>query len=87
VISTLDEPVFTTEIVFAEACHLLKHERAALLALIRQVAEKRLNLESVRATRASLSEQHPKAKIVTLDIRDFTVYRRFRDETLPLIHL
>jgi len=35
VVATLDEPVFTTEIVFGEACHLLKAERTALLALIR----------------------------------------------------
>jgi hypothetical protein len=33
-----------------------------------------------------LSELHPKAKIITTDVRDFTVYRRFRHEALPLIH-
>ena len=33
-----------------------------------------------------LSELHPKAKITTTDVRDFTVYRRFRNEALPLIH-
>jgi len=33
-----------------------------------------------------LSERIPKAKIVTTDVRDCTVYRRFRDEPLPLIH-
>lgn len=32
-----------------------------------------------------LSEMHPAAKIVTLDVRDFAVYRRFRNEALPLI--
>lgn len=28
---------------------------------------------------------HPDAKIVTLDVRDFGIYRRFRNETRPLI--
>ena len=32
------------------------------------------------------SEAHPKAKIITVDTLDFTVYRRFRNEPLPLIH-
>jgi hypothetical protein len=33
-----------------------------------------------------LSELHPQAKIITTDVRDFTVYRRFRHAALPLIH-
>jgi hypothetical protein len=33
-----------------------------------------------------LSEKLPKAKLITTDVRDFTVYRRFRHEPLPLIH-
>ena len=33
-----------------------------------------------------LSERFPRAKIITTDVRDFSVYRRFRNETLPLIH-
>lgn len=107
IVATLDEPVFTTEIVLSEACHLLLDERAGLLALIKQVAEKRLNLLSVwdagamrvaellrrhpqmdagDASLIVLSEQFPKAKIITVDVRDFTIYRRFRDEPLPLIH-
>ena len=32
-----------------------------------------------------LSERVPKAKIITTDVRDFTVYRRFHNESLPLI--
>ena len=107
VVATLDEPVFTTEIVFGEACHLLGLERPAILVLIRMVEEKRLNLIPVwsdHGDRASallrhypqmdagdaslvvLSERFPKAKIITTDVRDFTVYRRFRNEPLPLIH-
>jgi len=107
VIATLDEPVFTTEIVFGEACHLLVGERPAMLVLIRMVAEKRLNLLPVWAEygdRAAalltryprmdagdaslvvLSERFPHAKIITTDVRHFTVYRRFRNEALPLLH-
>ncbi len=107
VIATLDEPGFSTEVVFGEACHLLKFERTAMHALIRQVAERRLNLIpiwEVHGTRAAellaaypqmdagdaslvvLSEQFPKARIITTDVRDFTVYRRFRHEPLPRIH-
>jgi len=32
-----------------------------------------------------LSEQFPNAKIITVDLRDFPVYRRFGREPLPLI--
>lgn len=32
-----------------------------------------------------LSEMHPEARIVTLDVRDFGIYRRFRNEALPLV--
>lgn len=107
VVATLDEPVYTTELVFGEACHLLSGEREAMLVLVRLVTEKRLNLLPIwshHGARASallrhypqmdagdaslvvLSELHPKAKIITTDVRDFTVYRRFRNEALPLIH-
>ena len=106
-IATLDEPVFTTEVVFGEACHLLSGEREAMLVLVRLVTEKRLNLLPIwiyHGARAStllrhypqmdagdaslvvLSELHPKAKIITTDVRDFTVYRRFRNEAQLLIH-
>ena len=107
VVATLDEPVFTTELIFGEACHLLKSERKALLALICQVTEKRLNLAPIWMTHGGraaellekypqmdagdaslvvLSELYPRAKIITVDTKDFTVYRRFRDQRLPLIH-
>jgi uncharacterized protein len=107
VVATLDEPVFTTEIVFGEACHLVRSERGALLVLIRMVTEGRLDLLPIWAARGKraaeliahypqmdagdaslvvLSEQYPKARIITTDVRDFTVYRRFRGEPLPLIH-
>lgn len=107
VFSTLDEPVFTSELVFGETCHLLRTERAALLALIELVTDGSLNLISLwkahgeraahllasyprmdagDASLVVLSELHPKARIVTTDVRDFTYYRRRTREVLPLIH-
>lgn len=32
-----------------------------------------------------LSEQYRAAKLITIDVRDFTVYRRSKNEPLPLI--
>ena len=107
VVAALDEPVFTSEVVFGEACHLLGARRPAMLALVQMVAEARLNLlpiwhdygiraaelllhypqlDAGDASLVVLSELFPKAKIITTDTRDFTIYRRFTDERLPLIH-
>ena len=107
VVATLDEPVFTTEIVFGEACHLLSGQRDAMLVLVRMVTEQRLNLLPIWADHGAraaallvkypqmdagdaslvvLSEIYPKARLVTTDTADFTVYRRLRNEPLPLIH-
>lgn len=44
------------------------------------------HMDAGDASLVVLSELYPKAKIITTDVRDFTVYRRFRNETLPLIH-
>lgn len=106
-VATLDETVFTTEVVFGEACHLLKSERPALPVLVHQVTEGRLRLVPLWADHGSraaellaaypqmdagdaslvvLSELFPTARIITTDIRHFTVYRRQRGERLPLIH-
>jgi len=32
-----------------------------------------------------LSEQYPKARVFTVDFRDFKVYRRFKNQAVPLI--
>ncbi|MBI4621825.1 MAG: DNA-binding protein [Verrucomicrobia bacterium] len=53
---------------------------------IRMLLEKYLHMDVGDATLVVLSEKLPKAKIITTDVRDFTVYRRFRNEPLPLIH-
>lgn len=48
--------------------------------------EKYPQMDAGDASLVVLSERFPKAKIITTDVRDFTVYRRFRNEALPLIH-
>ena len=104
--AVIDEPVATSELALAEACHLLKVERPGLRQLVRFVATGRLiplspwdaairieellekypQMDAGDASLVVLSEKLPKAKIITTDVRDFTVYRRFRNEPLPLIH-
>ena len=106
VLTVLDEPLATTEIVWAEVCHLLRNDRPCLLAAVNAVKTGRLRLLPVweqadrigtllekyphtdvgDASLVVLSEKLPKAKIITTDVRDFTVYRRFRNAPLPLIH-
>ena len=53
---------------------------------IRILIEKYPQMDAGDASLVVPSELHPKAKIITTDVRDFTVYRRFRHEALPLIH-
>ena len=104
--SVIDEPVATSEITLAEACHLVKPHRLSLLRLVAAVETGRLipispwadtfrltellekypQMDAGDASLVVLSERYPKAKIITTDVRDFTVYRRFRNEALPLIH-
>ena len=106
VLTALDEPVGTTETVWAEVCHLLGRNRPCLLAAIHALhagriillpvwhgsariatlLEKYPQMDAGDASLVVLSEKLPRAKIITTDVRDFTVYRRFRNETLPLIH-
>lgn len=104
--AVIDEPVATSEIALAEACHLLKIDRPGLHRVVIFVATGRIvplspwknasriaellqkypRMDAGDASLVVLSEQFPKAKIITVDVRDFTVYRRFRDQPLPLIH-
>ena len=37
------------------------------------------------ATLVALSELYPKARLVTLDVRDFTIYRRADGTPVPII--
>jgi predicted nucleic acid-binding protein len=42
-------------------------------------------MDAADASLVVLSELHPRAKVVTVDMRDFKVYRRFAREPLPLL--
>lgn len=106
VLTVLEEPLATTETVWAEVCHLLRTARPCLLAAVNAVRtgglrllpvweqadrisallEKYPQMDAGDASLVVLSEKLPKAKIITTDVRDFTIYRRFRNESLPLIH-
>lgn len=55
-------------------------------ARIRILMERYPQMDAGDASLVVLSERFPKAKIITTDFRDFTVYRRFRNDALPLIH-
>jgi predicted nucleic acid-binding protein len=102
----LEEPVASTETAVAEAAHQLRHFRPALQALMLMLAEGRVRLQPVLATRSqrigellakyrrmdlgdatlvALSEQIPRARLVTVDRRDFTVYRRKDGRPVPCI--
>ncbi len=100
------EPLWTSEVVLAEACYnlgqntsavrqLLAHVQTGHLRLIATVEpnvarlvalmEKYERMDVCDGSLVVLSEQFPKAKIITVDTRDFPVYRRFGREPLPLI--
>ncbi len=42
-------------------------------------------MDAADASLVALSEQFPKAKLVTIDARHFGVYRRLRNEAVPVI--
>jgi len=42
-------------------------------------------MDAADASLVVLSEQFPKAKLVTIDVRHFTVYRRHENDSLPVI--
>lgn len=102
----VDDVLWTSEAVFAEACYQLGGNTPAVTALVELVDSRHLRLlapfglatgrlrtllakyprmDVCDASLVLLSELHPEAKIVTLDVRDFGIYRRFRNEPLPLI--
>jgi len=43
------------------------------------------NMDAGDATLVVLSEIFPRAKLITLDTRDFRYYRRFRNQAVPLL--
>lgn len=106
VMSAIDEPVGTSEVTLAEACHLVKHHRLSLQRIVAAISsghlipispwpdsarlaallEKYPLMDAGDASLVVLSEKLPRAKIITTDVRDLSLYRRFRSEPLPLIH-
>lgn len=105
-LQAVDDVLWTSEAVFAEASYQLggnTPEVAALAELadsghlrllsplaqatgrLRTLLAKYPRMDVCDASLVLLSEMHPPAKIVTLDVRDFSIYRRFRNEPLPLI--
>lgn len=105
-LQAVDDVLWTSEAVFAEACYQLGGNTPEVMALVEladgghlrllpvlDVAPGRLRallakypwMDVCDASLVLLSEMYREAKIVTLDVRDFGVYRRFRNEPLPLI--
>ncbi len=58
-------------------------EGVALAGLVRKYG-KRMDLADAGIVR--LAEIFPKAKVITTDVEDFRIYRRHRNEPIPLIH-
>jgi len=65
-------------VAFACADHL-----AQLAALAKRFADRQPDLADLCLIR--MSELHPRHKLITVDRADFTVYRRNKRETIPLI--
>jgi predicted nucleic acid-binding protein len=105
-LAVITEPLWTSEVLLAEACYnlgqnnpavrqLLAHVETGHLCIAPMVEEHvaRLSMLMGKYERMDLgdgslvvlSEQFPEAKIITIDTRDFPVYRRFGREPLPLI--
>ena len=103
---TVDDMLWTSEAVFAEACYQLGANTPEVAALIALAADGQLQVLATVGPYADrlqtlldkypvmdvcdgslviLSELHPAAKVITLDVRDFSIYRRFKSEPLPLI--
>jgi uncharacterized protein len=106
VLTALESPLATTELVWAEVCHHLTRDRASLIAAWELIEAGNVVLHTMRgdvrrfiaylqkypqmdsgdASLVLLSERFPKSRLITVDVRDFTIYRRFRDQPIPLIH-
>ena len=56
------------------------------VARLRALMAKYPAMDICDATLVALSETYPAARVITVDVRDFTIYRRFRNEPMPLIY-
>ncbi len=106
-IRALREPLFTTELVIAEAGHFLKRYDPALVHLCAALETGRIRLlplmperfpriiglirdyparaDLADASLVVLSEIHPRATLLTIDRRDFSVYRRADGKPVPCL--
>lgn len=66
----------------ALVCHSVVNESGARLAVL---LDKYPRMDLADATLIVLSEQYPRAKLITIDRRDFTVYRRKDGKPVPSI--
>ena len=64
-----------------EVLPTVRANAAALKALLAKYP----TMDLCDASLVILSEQYPRAKLITLDVRDFSIYRRFKTEPLALI--
>lgn len=62
---------------------VVHEEGVALAGLVRKFG-KRMDLADAGIVR--LAELFPKAKVITTDVEDFSIYRRNRNGTIALIH-
>ncbi|MDQ5979061.1 MAG: uncharacterized protein QG602_2035 [Verrucomicrobiota bacterium] len=65
-----------------EVVPLLPRDAAKLRLLMKRYAGR---IQYADACLIRLSELHPEARVLTTDVRDFRIYRRNRNERLPLI--
>jgi len=96
-LTVLDEPLASTETALAEACHHLRDHRPALQELMLMLAEGRLRLAPILSVHprrvGELLEKYPRmdagdatrARLITVDSRDFGIYRRRDGRAVPSI--
>ena len=73
---------FVTEGLVAPALQIADH-LPRLTQLAKRFADRNPDLADLCLVR--LSELHPRLLVITTDIRDFRVYRRNRNEPIPLL--
>ena len=61
----------------------LEPHRARVLHLAAKYADQPMDFAD--ACLVVMSELHPHARIVTVDVEDFSVYRRFRNQPVPIL--
>lgn len=83
---TRDRPSLITAAAAVREGIIVLHAGWSDVTRMVALLEKYPQMDAGDASLVVLSEQFPKARIITIDVRDFTVYRRFGNQPLPLIH-